>query len=33
LEHLLDIAADVFKEHGYEGASIGEIAQRAGASK
>ena len=33
LEHLLDIAAGVFKERGYESASVGEIARRAGASK
>jgi TetR/AcrR family transcriptional regulator of autoinduction and epiphytic fitness len=33
MEHLLDVAAEVFMERGYEGTSVGEIAQRAGASK
>lgn len=31
--HLLDVAAEVFMEKGYEGASVGEIASRANASK
>jgi TetR/AcrR family transcriptional regulator, mexJK operon transcriptional repressor len=33
IEHLLDIAAEVFTERGYEGTSVGAIAERAGASK
>ncbi len=33
MEHLLDVAAEVFMERGYQGTSVGEIAQRAGASK
>ena len=33
IEHLLDVAAEVFIENGYEGASVGEIARRANASK
>lgn len=33
IESLLDIAAEVFMEKGYEGTSVGEIAHRANASK
>ena len=33
IESLLDVAAEVFTERGYQGASLDEIARRAGASK
>jgi len=33
VEELLDAAAEVFFEHGFEGASVGEMARRARASK
>jgi len=33
IENLLDVAAELFLENGYEGASVGEIATRANASK
>jgi AcrR family transcriptional regulator len=32
-ERLIDVATEVFLEHGYKGASMSEIARRAGASK
>ncbi len=33
MKHLLDIATEVFLEHGYESANVSEITARAGASK
>jgi AcrR family transcriptional regulator len=33
MEHLLDVATEVFLEHGYEHANVSEITTRAGASK